>query len=104
MWEAVCPVDDNHSPVVYESQDARSLVILNAGPDTICACAWDNIPKKKINIKKASSDNIDKFDYDSDYKFTIDPGIQRIVSGRMILVYIIKPEHKFAAIAFRILK
>jgi hypothetical protein len=103
MWEVVCPVGPGYDPVVYEGQNTQSVLIINSGPSVIVAHAWDK-PSQEKPLNRYSS-NVYKHEYDSNYRFELRVGIQRIVTGRMILVCIEEgSDIGFSAVAWRLCK
>jgi hypothetical protein len=40
MWDAVTAVDEQHDPTIYVGDGAETVVVVNAGPETVELRAW----------------------------------------------------------------
>jgi hypothetical protein len=90
MWQAIAPVHSDYDPILYESHDNATLLILNAGPDPIYCRVW--------NSAEAGA-----YQGDPSVQLQLRSGDQRVVSGSLIRVQIIKEKYYFAAVAWTVL-
>jgi hypothetical protein len=88
MWHAVAAVTDSYDPIICESPQASTVLIMNAGPDEVLAQGWDRIQpgtqRPQIEMRMKSGD-------------------QRALAGSLVRVHL-EPGKKCAAVAWRVLR
>jgi hypothetical protein len=62
MWDAVTAVDEHHDPIIYEGDGAETVLVINAGPDTVELRAWlqtapppDMAPIARLEVRPGNS-------------------------------------------------
>lgn len=86
MWHAFASVNDAYDPILYESAEPASVLVLNAGPGTVLARAWSqlntNQPQPQVEIQMR-------------------PGDQRVLAGLLVRTHL--SGGVVAAVGWRIL-
>lgn len=87
MWHAVAPVSSAYDPILCESPEPKTVLVLNAGPATILAIAWSDpqpvgLPAIQVELR---------------------PGDQRVVCGCLVRAKYKPSADALAAIAWRVL-
>lgn len=96
MWEGVTVVQPGYDPILSETPDTTTVILMNAGPGFITVRAWDDRHPESTR---------------PDIEMEMRPGDTRIVSGQLVRAHIIidensgchsAPKQNFSCVGWRI--